>query len=223
MKILVSGPVQCGKSSYIKCFDANSLNIQAKGADDKYYTVGMDLGSVSINNYKTYLFGTPGLSRFSTIREIISSGSDGIVFIFDASNPEKDEEARKILDSIYKILGNELPIIFLANKQDLEGARTPKDILKQNNLPSKIEILPTSVKNGLNIKKSLKIIFGKIVMNYKDLLGILKSYEDNIKGLAEKLKKDKIEMKDFLNKLEIRKLIEIDRLNKTFKVKNVLI
>ncbi len=222
MKILISGPVQSGKSSYIRNFDPNSLNIEAKGADEKLYTVGMDLGSVKINNYRIYLFGTPGLTRFSTIREIISSGSDGIIFIFDASEPQKDKEAINILNSLYNILGDQLPVLFLANKQDLEDARTPKEIIKQNNLSTKIKMLPISVKTGLNITESLKIIFEKIFMNYKDLLEILRSYENNIKGLADKLNKDKIEIKDFLNKLEIRKLIEIDRSNKTYKVKNVL-
>ncbi len=222
MKILITGPVQCGKSSFIQSFDPNALNIQAKGADDKFYTVGMDLGSIIINGFRVYLFGTPGLTRFSIIREILSGGSEGLVFIFDSSNPEKDAEAIEMLNAIKKNLGDDLPIVYLANKQDLENARSPEEIISQNNLPDNIKIFPTSTITGLNLKKSLKFIFGKIYEKYRDLIEILKSYENDIKGLAEKLNKDKIEMKDFLNKLEIRKLIEIDRMNKTYKVKNVI-
>ena len=182
----------------------------------------MDLGSLKINNYRIFLFGTPGLTRFSVIRDIISSGSDGIIFIFDAVNSDNDGEAIEMLKSIQEVLGTKIPIIFLANKQDLEGARSPEDIISENKLSSDIKIFPTSTLTGLNIEESLKEIFGKIYTKYKDLLEILKSYENNIKGLADKLNKDKLEMKNFLNKLEIRKLIEIDRLNKTYKVKNVL-
>ena len=71
MKILISGPLQCGKSSYIKRIDPNALNVEAKGADDKYYTVAMDLGSIKINGFQIFLFGTPGLLRFSVMRDIV--------------------------------------------------------------------------------------------------------------------------------------------------------
>jgi len=36
------------------------------------------------------------------------------------------------------------------------------------------------------------------------------------------LKKDTIQMRDFLNNLEIKRFIEIDRANRTFKVKEGL-
>ena len=115
----MSGPLQSGKSSYIRSLDQNALNVEAKGKDEKLYTVGMDLGNVKLNGFDCSLFGTPGLLRFSVMRRIVISGSDGVVFIFDSTAPEKDDSAIVILNSIRKSLPANTPIIFLANKQDV--------------------------------------------------------------------------------------------------------
>jgi len=220
--VLVAGPVQSGKSSFIRYLDPNALNVEAKGADNKVYTVGMDLGSVSLNGYKIYLFGTPGLLRFSVMRDIVSSGSDGVIFIFDSAAPEKDAEAIQILNSIRKTLGPNIPILYLANKQDLEEARFPEVVKLQNNLPDNSKIVPASTKTGQNIEESLKYLVNQIYDNYKSLIEILKQYENDIEGLSNELKKEPTEMKDFLNKLEVKRFIKLNRATKTYKVKEGL-
>ena len=222
MKIVVSGPLQSGKSSYIKALDENALNVEAKGKDNKYYTVGMDLGSLKLNGFDCYLFGTPGLLRFSIMRSIVTQGSDGIIFIFDAVAPEKDDSAIMILNSIRKLLPSNIPVVFLANKQDVEGARPPEIIREQNYLPEKSKIFPTSTKTGLNIKESVMHLVNVIYEEYSSLLQILKTYETDIQGLGEELKKDRVEMRDLLNNLEIKRFIEVDRVRKTYKVRSGL-
>jgi len=184
LKIVVSGPLQSGKSSYIKALDENALNVEAKGKDDKYYTVGMDLGSVKLNGFDCYLFGTPGLLRFSIMRSIVTQGSDGIIFIFDAAAPEKDDSAIVILNSVRKLLPSNTPVVFLANKQDVEGARSPDVIREQNYLSENSKIFPTSAKTGLNIKESVMHLVNVIYEEYSSLLQILKTYETDIVGLG---------------------------------------
>ncbi len=219
---MVVGPLQSGKSSYIKFLDDKALNVQVKGQNNKYYTVAMDLASLRINGFDVFLFGTPGLLRFRVMRELICSGADGFIFVFDAVHPEKDEDAISILNSIRKFITSDIPIIYLANKQDLEGARTPEVIKAQNNLPDDCKIYPTSAKTGLNINESMKYMVNEIFEKYKELLQLIEKYENNILGLANKLNKNKAEMRDFLNNLEIKRFIYIDRINKTYEVKKGL-
>jgi len=182
----------------------------------------MDLGNVKLNGFDVFLFGTPGLLRFSVMRNIVTSGSDGIIFIFDAAHPEKDDSAIMILNSIRKLLPLGIPIIFLANKQDIEGARSPEVIRTQNYLPEDSKIFPTSTKTGLNIRESVTHIVNVIYEEYSSLLQILRTYENNIEGLGEELNKDKVEIRNFLNNLEIKRFIELDRVSKTYKVKSGL-
>jgi small GTP-binding protein len=222
MKIVVSGPLQCGKSSFIKHFDENALNIEAKARDNKLYTVGMDLGSIRLNGFDVFLFGTPGLLRFNVMRDVVLRGTDGVIFIFDAAHPEKDEDGIIILNSIRKVISQDIPIIFLANKQDLAGARHSEVVRAQNYLPEDTVIFSTSTRTGENLDNVLKQLVNQIYENYSSLIEILRTYENDIEGLTEKLKKNTIEMRDLLNNLEIKRFIEIDRANRTFKVKEGL-
>ena len=213
------GPLQSGKSSYIKSLNKNSLNVQVKGQDNKYYTVGMDLAQLKLNGFDIFLFGCPGLVRFKVMREVVASGADGYVFIFDAAHPETDNDAIPMLNLIRKA---DVPIVYVANKQDIKDARAPEVIKKQNSLPENCIIFPTSTKTGLNIIDSIKYLVNEIYKIYKETLSLILNYENDIKGLADRLNKDKSEMRDFLNNLEVRRLIEVDRVAKTFKVKKGL-
>ena len=213
------GALQSGKSSYIKYLNKNALNVQVKGQDNKFYTVGMDLAQLKLNGFDIFLFGCPGLLRFKVMREVVASGAEGYIFMFDAAHPETDNDAISMLNLIRKA---DVPIVYLANKQDIKDARAPEVIKKQNNLRENCIIFPTSTKTGLNIKDSINYLVNEIYKNYKETLSLILNYENNIKGLADKLNKDKSEMRDFLNNLEVRRLILIDRATKTFKVKKGL-
>jgi small GTP-binding protein len=219
MKVVIIGVLQSGKSSYIKFLNKNSLNVQVKGQDNKYYTVGMDLAQLKLNGFDIFLFGCPGLVRFKVMREVVARGADGYIFIFDAAHPETDNDAIPMLNLIRKA---DVPIVYVANKQDIKDARDPEVIKKQNSLPENCIMFPTSTKTGLNIKDSIKYLVNEIYKNYKETLSLILNYEDDIKGLADRLNKDKSEMRDFLNNLEVRRLIAINRVAKTFKVKKGL-
>lgn len=182
----------------------------------------MDLGSVKLNGFDVFLFGTPGLLRFSVMRGICTSGSDGVIFIFDAAAPEKDDSAIMILNSIKKLLPPNTPIIFLANKQDIEGARPSEVVRSQNYIPEDSKIFPTSTKTGLNIRESITQLVNHIFEDYSSLLQTLRAYENDIQGLGYELNKDINEMRDFLNNLEIKRFIEIDRISKAYKVRSGL-
>lgn len=222
MKIVVSGPLQCGKSSFIRKLDERALNVEAKARDNKYYTVGMDLGCVKLNGFDVFLFGTPGLLRFNVMRDVVVRGTDGIIFIFDAAHPEKDEDAIIILNSIRKAVDPETPIVYLANKQDIAGARHAEVVRSQNYLPQDAIVFPTSTRTGENLQESLKYLVNQIYDNYSSLLKVLRNYEQDVEGLAEKLNKNPAEMRNFLNNLEIKRFIELDRASRTFKVKEGL-
>jgi len=221
VKIVIAGPLHCGKSSYVKFLDENALNVEAKGSDNTFYTVGMDLGSLKLNGFDIFLFGTPGLLRFSVMRDVIAAGADGLVFIFDAANPESDNDAITILNQIRKLIAPNTPIVFLANKQDLPGARSVEIIQKKNNL-NDFTIFPTSIKTGKNIKDSINYLVNEVYNNYSQVLELMKGFETNIQGLAIKLRMDKAQTRDFLNNLELKRFIEIDRVRKTYKVRNGL-
>lgn len=179
----------------------------------------MDVAYVNFEGFQITLFGTPGLARFQMMRKVIFMGADGIIFLFDATNQDSDKDARLILR---EITNPKAPKVFLANKQDVKGARSLEAVKTQNKLPKNYKIFPSSMKTGLNIKESLKYLLSEILSKYEKLIQILCNYETNIKGLAQKLNKNKIQMREFLYALEIRRFIKIDRVNRVYSVNDVL-
>ncbi len=179
----------------------------------------MDLGIVKLNGFDVFLFGTPGLLRFKVMRDVIVQGTDGLIFMFDAAHPDKDEDGLIILNAVRKALLPGTPIVYLANKQDIVGARHPEIVRSQNYLPPDAVIFPTTTRTGENLDKALKYIVNQIYENYSSLLKVLRTYELDIEGLAKKLDKDKIEMRDLLNNLEIKRFIAVNRQERTYKVR----
>ncbi|MFW9881793.1 MAG: hypothetical protein ACFFG0_52685, partial [Candidatus Thorarchaeota archaeon] len=57
---------------------------------------------------------------------------------------------------------------------------------------------------------------------YSSLLQTLRAYENDIQGLGIELNKNVDEMRSFLNNLEIKRFIELDRIKKTYKVRSGL-
>jgi len=198
------------------------MNIEAEGRDKKFYTVGMDLATFQLEGFKIFLFGTPGLLRMQIMRDVISDGADGVIFLFDSAHPENDEEAMQILNSLKQHIPSDIPIIFCANKQDESSARSSEIVKEQAKLPKNAKIFPTSVKTGLNMKESLKYMVNLIFKKYENQIDTIREYQNDLTELAKQLKMNMDELQEFLHSLEVKRFIEIDREKKTIKIKNGL-
>lgn len=220
VKILVSGASQCGKSSYIQFLDDRAINVVSRTRSGLNATVGMDFGVRKVNGFQVSLFGTPGLLRFSIIRKILAEGADGVIFIFDSSNPVTDEAGITILNEIRWVLPIGIPIVYLANKYDLPDARDPDIIRDQNYIPSKLKFFPTSTVSGLNIVESLDyLVKEEILERWKELIISLTKYETDLPGLAAELEKDTKRINGFLYLLEVKGLITFNKKDLTYRVR----
>ena len=175
----------------------------------------MDIGYIDLSGLHISLMGTPGLLRFKPMRSIISNGADGIVFIFDASDPESDKAAISIFNDLKD---SKAMRVYLANKQDIKGARAPEVFKTKFKLSKESKVFPSSTKSGSNVIESLKYLVNQIFNRYSKLFKLLLEHENDIKGLAESLHKNKVEMRELLYKLEIKKFIKLDRVKKVYKV-----
>ena len=197
------------------------MNIEAQGQDKKFYTVGMDLATLQMGPFDIFVFGTPGLVRFKIMRDVIVSGVDGIIYLFDVANTESDKEALSILAEIKKLIKHDTPIAYCGNKQDLKAVNE-KEIKKRFKLKDDAKIFLTSSTTGKNVKECVKHIVNEIFNKHKDTLKVMRDYENDIKGLSVKLKKNREQMRDLLNGFEVKRFIEIDRPNKKYKVREGL-
>ena len=104
--------------------------------------------------WEIILMGTPGQKRFSPVREILAKGASGVMLVIDSTKIGQVGVALAIYEEARAFLGDEAPMVILANKQDLESAvdiELIRSILKMN--PS--QVYGTSALDGTNVKEAL--------------------------------------------------------------------
>lgn len=84
-KIVVFGKGEVGKSTLLKGLIHNSVNISHRGR-----TTAFDYGILHHKGIKYHFFGTPGQHHFSMVREVLTLGVDGIIFVIDGTQGVDD-------------------------------------------------------------------------------------------------------------------------------------
>lgn len=176
VKIYVTGPFQAGKSSIIRRLDPESLSIDYEKREFST-TVGFDLGILFWNvdkgelltrseyesKFSEYVYdevweivlmGTPGQKRFAPVREILAKGAAGVLLVIDSTKIGQVGVALAIYEEVRAFLGDDAPMVILANKQDMDSAadiELIRSILRIN--PS--QLFGTSAVYGTNVKEAL--------------------------------------------------------------------
>jgi small GTP-binding protein len=149
-KIIVVGPFHAGKSTLIRALSQKPINVDSLGT-----TVSLDHGWVERNGFAVDIFGTPGQERFDWILNILSRSVIGIFLVIDSTKPDykRAQEILKIVEH------NNIPVVILANKQDVKGAVSPKVIQKKLGYPA---IGTVALKNK-GCDEALEKIFDEIL------------------------------------------------------------
>jgi small GTP-binding protein len=154
-KILVTGPFHAGKSSTIRALSQKPVNIDRMGT-----TISLDHGWVERKGMAVDLFGTPGQERFDWILNTLSQSILGIFLVVDSTKPDTFKRAKQMLS---KIKAKDIPVVILANKQDLKGAMSPKKIEKELGFPAVGTVAPK--KKGMD--DALEKLFSEVLKRQK--------------------------------------------------------
>jgi small GTP-binding protein len=149
-KILVVGPYHAGKSTLIKKLSDKPINVDRLGT-----TVSLDHGWVEKNGFAVDVFGTPGQERFDWILNVLSKSVIGVMLVVDSSNPDY-KRAKEIIKSIEH---KNIPVVILANKQDVKGCTKPREIQKELGYPT----IGTVASRGTGCDKALEMVFNEIL------------------------------------------------------------
>ena len=218
LKIVVAGSFQSGKSSYIQALDNKALNIMTIDKSGKKTTIAMDIASYEYQGIKISLFGTPGLLRFKTIRSIVMEGADGVIFMFDGVNSDNDDSALQILNEIRSKLPRNTPIVYVVNKSDVAGCREIDVVRAQNYIPKEATLISISALNKVNVQIPIQTIISMIKISLSPIIKTLEKYEENPLGLKVALEKSAEKILEFLNAMEMRGILSINRHTMTFKL-----
>eukprot|EP00033_Pygsuia_biforma_P001530 GCRY01001725.1.p1 GENE.GCRY01001725.1~~GCRY01001725.1.p1 ORF type:complete len:186 (-),score=30.30 GCRY01001725.1:365-922(-) len=134
------------------------VNVLASGEfdEDMIPTVGFNMRKVKKGSVQIKLWDIGGQPRFRSMWERYCRGVHSIVYVVDAADKEKIEASKKELHALLqKQPLQEIPLLVLGNKNDLEGALGVDELIEQMEL-NKLEgrevcCYSVSAKNQNNI------------------------------------------------------------------------
>jgi small GTP-binding protein len=138
-KVVITGPFNAGKTSFIRTVnEIRGVNTDVSTEVGRHVkpqtTVAMDFGRVTLRDGLTLqLFGTPGQERFAFLWEMLTIECHGIVLLVDSRDAHSLADAGKMID-FFAARAPGVPIIVVANKQDLSGALSPQELAGALNL-----------------------------------------------------------------------------------------
>ncbi len=137
-RILVVGPEESGKSTIMKHFKARRWKV---GDFEAEAILCETLDS-------------------SFVKATRSKDISGILLVIDSTRPESFPEA---LETLAKIETPGLPVVVLANKQDLPGAITPENAKEEMGLPKEIPVLGAVGTEGVGVEEVVRTLIKNIV------------------------------------------------------------
>lgn len=167
-KIVVVGDPSVGKTSLIrryadKKFDESYL--PTIGADFTIKQFDLKKDDMDVQVILT-IWDMGGHKGFDRVRDLYYPGANAGLVVFDLTEKETFEHLESWLADIYAHCGTEIPLIILANKNDLPNKTISKNEMKKLALNKKLEIFETSAKSGENVEKAFELIAEKCLETY---------------------------------------------------------
>ncbi|XP_042328515.1 ADP-ribosylation factor 6-like [Sceloporus undulatus] len=99
-------------------------------------TVGFNVEKIQpVNNVTFTMWDVGGQDRIRVLWKHYYTNTDGLVFMVDSVDCERFEEARLELEALVNARDMEgVPVVLLANKQDLPGAWPPMEVAEKMGL-----------------------------------------------------------------------------------------
>ncbi|CAF0896419.1 unnamed protein product [Rotaria sordida] len=94
-------------------------------------TIGFNVETVSpCRGVSFTVWDVGGQEKIRSLWHHYYQGTEGLIFVVDSNDPERINEAREELQGILKFPGmSNVPIVIIANKQDLPDAMKPSEII----------------------------------------------------------------------------------------------
>jgi small GTP-binding protein len=151
-KILVTGPYNAGKTSFVKSISKKSVSVERMAMEKFPTTIAMDIGHVDHKGFVADVFGTPGQERFDLMLDVLAKEAVGAFILVDSTEPQTFARAKEMIN---KTQSEAIPKIIVANKQDLPGALSPEQIRETMKLDKSIPIIPTIVNENTGVEEAL--------------------------------------------------------------------
>lgn len=168
VKIVVTGPFNAGKTTFIKTISEIAVVSTERQITDNSLgvknetTVAMDFGRITVDDdVALYLFGTPGQERFSFMWETLSQGMLGFVVLVDSSTASSLDESRKILGFFATM--SQVPYVVAVNKINGDSPQALEKVRQNLDLSAHVPLFSCNALDKESVKKVLLGLLYKVL------------------------------------------------------------
>ncbi|MFN3678806.1 GTP-binding protein [Thermosynechococcus sp.] len=151
MRIVITGPVGAGKSTFIRTIsEIEPVETDRRATDEvaswkAKTTVAMDFGRLQFGpNVALHLYGTPGQERFDFMWDILIRKAHAFILLVSSHRPQDFRAARRIL--AFMRHRAKIPMLIGLSHADNPNAWAPEDIaialgyLSPHNRPPMVQV-----------------------------------------------------------------------------------
>ncbi|XP_062403974.1 EF-hand calcium-binding domain-containing protein 4B [Sardina pilchardus] len=153
-KIVLVGNSSVGKTSLLRRFCNDSFHPGTSatvGIDYSVKTITVDGSQVALQ-----MWDTAGQERYRSITKQFFRKADGVVVMYDITAQQTFTAVRQWLTSVQEGAGEDIPIMLLANKTDLEGKREVQECMGES-LAKELQLIfyECSARSGHSVTEAM--------------------------------------------------------------------
>ncbi|VEU22530.1 DEKNAAC103715 [Brettanomyces naardenensis] len=156
VRVLMLGLDNAGKTTIL-------YKLKMGKAEETVPTVGFNVETIRYRNLVMNTWDVGGQERIRALWRHYFSGTDALIYVIDSADTKRFDDAKK---ELYKVINDkELTgclLTVLANKQDLDGAMKPKEVITKLGLEGlqyhEWCVIPTIAINGKGLTEMLSWI-----------------------------------------------------------------
>ncbi|KAL1920418.1 uncharacterized protein VTP21DRAFT_795 [Calcarisporiella thermophila] len=170
--VIILGLDNAGKTTLLERIKSLYLGVPGLPPEKIAPTVGLNIGKIDISRARLNFWDLGGQQELHSIWEKYYSECHAIVFVVDSTDKARIEECKNTFE---KIITNEevegVPVLMLANKQDLPSALRVEEIKEIfNKIALKLgardsRVLAVSALEGNGVKDAVEWLFVRIQRN----------------------------------------------------------
>lgn len=154
-KILVTGPAQSGKSTFVTNATEGKHPADRTGLELDPVSDDMDYGWLRWRDFDISLHGTPGKAEYDPMIPPALKHAMGVVLVVDSTKPATFSRAHHLVDMILK---RKIPFVVAANKSDLPGSIAAEKIRHELEIPKVIPIYPITATKPADVHRVLEAL-----------------------------------------------------------------
>ncbi len=188
VKVVYYGPGRCGKTTNLEYINrkfreqiqSEMVSLKTHGDRTLFFDfLPFHMGQIKGYDIKIQLYTVPGQVKYNATRKLVLKGVDGIVFVADAMEKQREKNIRSLnqlhenLQSYKESIFN-IPLVMQYNKVDLKDHGIPVlpiSVLQQD-LNSRLQVpyFEASAITGYNVAATLKKIISSTVVSIQKKL-----------------------------------------------------